>query len=162
MKSCPICSFARVGSALRCPNCQEALTRWINYDNYAKEAYGAGLHCLAQGDRATAAELLTQAVLLAPDEPDYGAALGRVLGQLGRYREAEWVLKRAHGQAPSAPLAAARDRAAALAEAPPGAPVVAAEATTPSPPAVAPQAGGPALEPEGSHPTTGAQTANPT
>jgi tetratricopeptide (TPR) repeat protein len=119
MKSCPICSFAKVGTALRCPNCQSALSLWINFDTYAKEVYRAGLHKLSQGDRSAAAELITQAVVLAPDEAVYAGALGRVLGQLGRYREAAFVLEQAHQRSPSPDLEAAWKKAVALAEAPP-------------------------------------------
>lgn len=140
MKSCPICSFTKVGTAMRCPNCQEPLTLWLNYNSYARQAYQGGLLHLRQGNPAGAAELLTQAVILDPDEPAYSGALGRVLGQLGRYHEAEWVLERAHGQAKSPEVKAAWAKAAALAKAPaPSTPAPPAESTA-APSALVPPA----------------------
>jgi tetratricopeptide (TPR) repeat protein len=118
MKNCPICSFALQGSALRCRKCQTTLTNWINYGNFARQAYQEGLFLLKQENRSEAVERLSQAVILDPDEPAYSAALGRVLGQLGRYFEAQKVLDRAFSQSNDLELKVARDKAAELAKAP--------------------------------------------
>jgi len=118
MRSCPICSHTLNGGGVRCPKCQSALTLWLNYEQYARQAYQSGLLRLRGNEPAAAADLLTQAVILAPDEPVYAAALGRVLGQLARYHEAAWVLERAYTQSGAPADQAALVRAQALAQAP--------------------------------------------
>ncbi|HKI33442.1 MAG TPA: hypothetical protein VKA46_16425 [Gemmataceae bacterium] len=121
---CPICGYARLGEALRCPKCQSALTMWKNCDMYGRQAYRAGLHALSEGRTEAAAELLLAAMVLAPEQPVYLGAYGRVLGKLGRYREAAFVLKKAHELAPARETKAAWDMAAALAERPLAGPAV--------------------------------------
>jgi Flp pilus assembly protein TadD len=80
---------------------------WRNLDEYGRRAYQAGLHALSQNP-AAAAELLLRAVVYAPDRPEYVDAYGRVLGQLGRFREASVVLARAEEFEPRDDRRAAR------------------------------------------------------
>lgn len=118
---CPICDFARVGDALRCPNCQSSLAVWKNYTQHGETAYRAGLQAVADGDMTAAAELLLESVVFCPDEPAYLSTYGRLLGRLARYREATVVLERAYRLGPTAETEAAlnRVRAAAQGEAEP-------------------------------------------
>jgi hypothetical protein len=112
---CPICDCRLgLGGQSRCPGCGQALTTWINCAAFGRQAYQAGLHALAGGETAAAAEWLLRAVVFAPEEPAYLAAYGRVLGQLGRYAEAASVLGRCCEIVPDPETRAAQEKALAL------------------------------------------------
>jgi Flp pilus assembly protein TadD len=113
---CPFCDSDPIKVVKgKCPNCDQTLTVWINFETYASQAYRASLHALSQGDTGGAAELLLRAVLFTPEEATYLSAYGRVLGQLGRYAEAAAVLARSHKLAPTPETQAALEKAEALA-----------------------------------------------
>ncbi len=113
---CPYCDYETQES--RCPKCRETLTTWVNYHNWGRQSYEAGLDHLRQGATAPAAELLLRAVVFGPDTVEYLDAYGRVLGQLGRYREAAEVLSRALELKRCPATQAAYDKARELAEQP--------------------------------------------
>jgi tetratricopeptide (TPR) repeat protein len=117
---CPICDRARQGEELRCPGCGERLTRWVNFDDFGRQAHRAGLDAVNRGELAAAAELFLRAVAFAPQEAVYLGAYGRLLAQMGRYAEAALVLGHAHELAPTPESRAAKEKAEELASRGPG------------------------------------------
>jgi len=96
LKQCPHCDFEGIKKdALRCQQCQQPLTDWLNFDVYAAESYRGALALLGDGKTEEAAECLLRATVFDPEESKYLSALGRVFGQLGRYAEAVSALEQA-------------------------------------------------------------------
>jgi tetratricopeptide (TPR) repeat protein len=115
---CPICDYEVSGDELRCPQCHKALTSWRNLNEYAEQAFAAGLHALDAGTPHGAVEMFLRASVFAPNQARYVGAYGRLLVQLGRSVEGAELLSRAVSQDPSPQNQTDLDAARKLADEP--------------------------------------------
>lgn len=91
---CLYCDYAAPESALRCPNCRNALTVWKNYDQFAEASFRAGWEAHEDGRPNTAADCLLRAVVFNPEHPAYLYAYALSLLKMSRLDEAHLLLER--------------------------------------------------------------------
>jgi tetratricopeptide (TPR) repeat protein len=108
---CPICDRVNTATALRCPQCNQPLTVWLNFDRHAQNAYAAGLALLAEGETNGATDHLWRAAIFAPHNAQYLATFGKVRARQGRYEEALFLLEKAQSVSPNEATAAALSEA---------------------------------------------------
>lgn len=78
LTKCPFCNRQHDGQ-LRCQQCQQRLTEWMNWDTYAQESQAAADTVSTTAGPAAAISCLEHATIFDPDSPHRFAQLGHAL-----------------------------------------------------------------------------------